>query len=176
MLKGISFSISLLREVTHLCELLGHVSHEFCPSFRSHEISFVSSFVFSLAAKCLILSGICLAGSIAQAQSTSFVVTTIADTVSAADNLTSLREALAYAATLSGPQSITFGNGSAISGGTNFTDATADTITLNGTELDVASDLTIQGPGMNLLQVDAASGSRVFSSVAEQPFLTTSAS
>ena len=117
---------------------------------------------FSLAAKCLLLGGICLAGSIAQAQSTSLVVTTFADTVNAADNLTSLREALAYAATLSGPQSITFGNGSAISGGTNFTDATADTITLSGTELDVASDLTIQGPGMNLLQVDAASGSRVF--------------
>ena len=116
----------------------------------------------SCVLKLLLLSGICVMGGAAHGQSTSLAVTTAADTVNATDSLTSLREALAYAATLTGPQTITFGNGSTVSGGTDFTDATADTIRLNGTELDVANDLTIQGPGMNLLQVDGASASRVF--------------
>ena len=80
------------------------------------------------------------------------IVTTNSDVIDNADNVVSLREALAYAATLVGQQTISFGDGSA-NGGTNFTDATPDTITLttigDGTAgpsaFGITSAVTIQG-------------------------------
>ena len=92
----------------------------------------------------------------------SLIVTTATDVVDPFDGLTSLREALAYAAVHSGDDTITFGDGSAVAGGTNFTDAAADTITLNGTELEIDSSVTIDGPGANLLTISGDDQSRVF--------------
>jgi CSLREA domain-containing protein len=74
---------------------------------------------------------------------------------------TSLREALKYAATLSGPQTITFSNGTAF-GAVNFFDGTARTITLGGTELTLTSDVTIAGPGAKRLSISGNNASRVF--------------
>ncbi len=70
----------------------------------------------------------------------------------------SLREALALAAdeaNYPGADEITFD-------ATLFTDGPA-TITLDGTELTLDSDVTIDGPGVNLLAIDADGQSRVFS-------------
>jgi hypothetical protein len=101
--------------------------------------------------------------SIVVTEAQSFVVTTTSDTTDSLDGLTSLREALAYAATLSGTPSITFGDGSAITGGTNFNDGTAHTITLNGTQLIIDSNVTVTGPGANVLTIDALHATRAIS-------------
>ena len=92
----------------------------------------------------------------------SLVVTTNQDVVDSADGLTSLREALAYAALNPGADTITFGDGSASTGGTNFTDATPDTITLGGSQLVIDSDVTLVGTGAKLLTISGNNQSRVF--------------
>jgi hypothetical protein len=98
----------------------------------------------------------------------SLVVTTSGDVVNSRDGVTSLREAIAYANSKAGADTITFGDGSAISGGTNFLDATPDTITLSGTQLTLASDVTITGSSGGVTISGgwsggaATNGSRVF--------------
>ncbi|QDS89046.1 Calx-beta domain protein [Rosistilla ulvae] len=92
----------------------------------------------------------------------SLVVTTASDVVDNTDFLTSLREAIAFAnLTPDTLDEITFG-GDGTGGTTNFTDATPDTITLGGTQLDISSDITISGPGSDLLTVSGNNASRVF--------------
>ena len=94
------------------------------------------------------------------AEAPSLTVTTALDTLDNLDALTSLREALAYAATLTGPQEITFSDGA---GGTvDFTDDIPDIIALGGTELSVLSDVTITGPGARKLTLSGGSASRIF--------------
>ena len=87
----------------------------------------------------------------------SLIVTTTSDVV-ANDSQTSLREAINYANTLTGNQTITFAPA--------LTSGGPATITLNGTELPVLNDTTgslkIQGPGSLSLKVDGNSLSRVF--------------
>ncbi len=80
----------------------------------------------------------------------SLVVTTLADVVSRIDNQTSLREAITYAASLPGVDTISFRAG------------LTGTITLTQGELDITSSLTITGPGADKLTVDANQASRVF--------------
>jgi hypothetical protein len=98
----------------------------------------------------------------------SLVVTTNSDVV-ASDGVTGLREALAYAATLSGAQAIKFNGdpsvGSVASGAgiVNFYDGAAHTIALGGTEFAVASSVTISAPGENALTISGNHASRVFS-------------
>ncbi len=75
----------------------------------------------------------------------SLVVTVTTDVVDNADNQTSLREALAYAAQLGGTQTVTFSNATA-GGATNFYDGTAHTIALAGGTLTVSSNVKIAGP------------------------------
>ncbi len=48
-------------------------------------------------------------------------------------------------------------------GGTNFTDATGDTITLGGTQLTINSNVTLDGPGAALLSISGNNASRVLS-------------
>ncbi|HMP74306.1 MAG TPA: fibronectin type III domain-containing protein, partial [Kiritimatiellia bacterium] len=76
------------------------------------------------------------------AEAPSLVVTTTNDVVDAFDGQTSLREALAYAATLTGPQIITFSDTDA-NGAVNFHDGSTRTNTLNGTQLAITSDVTV---------------------------------
>lgn len=80
----------------------------------------------------------------------SLVVDTTNDVVNNTDNLTSLREAIAYAATLGGTPEITFDAG--ISGGT---------ITLGGTELSIGASMTITGPEGGIT-IGGNNASRVF--------------
>ena len=94
-------------------------------------------------------------------ESPSLVVTTTSDAV-AADGRTSLREAINYAATLSGPQTITFSNSTA-NGAVNFSDGTARTITLGGSELVLDGFVAIDGPGADRLAVSGNNASRIFS-------------
>ncbi len=68
---------------------------------------------------------------------------------------TSLREALIYANTLSGPQTITFSNSTAF-GAVNFHDGTARTITIATNPPTIAGDLTLTGPGAKSLTVTSA--------------------
>lgn len=88
----------------------------------------------------------------------SLVVTTIADEDNGTSDArfgagTSLREALAYAASLSGPQTVSF-DPALTSGGPAV-------ITLGGSELPVSSDVSITGPGAGLLTVSGNNTSRV---------------
>ena len=92
----------------------------------------------------------------------SFVVTTATDVVSGSDGLTSLREAITLANGTAGADTITFGDGSAIVGGTNFIDATADTITLLTGQLAITDSATITGTGTANLTVSGNNSSRVF--------------
>jgi hypothetical protein len=75
-----------------------------------------------------------------------------------------LRQAVLNANALAGADTIIFSDGSGSS--VDFTDATADTITLSGGELTLASDVTIAGAGANLLILQntqaASATSRVF--------------
>ncbi len=80
----------------------------------------------------------------------SLTVTTIDDSDLPTDNQISLREALAYAASLTGPQTVTFSNSTA-DGAVNFHDGMARTITLSGTELFIDHSVTITGPGADKL-------------------------
>jgi hypothetical protein len=99
----------------------------------------------------------------------SFVVTTKTDVVSDLDGLTSLREAITYANSDPDVNTITFGDGT-VRGGTNFTDATPDTILLTGGELAITTSLTITGNGAASTIIDggwdgvvgSATGSRIF--------------
>ena len=80
----------------------------------------------------------------------SLVVTVLNDTINHNDGQTSLREAVAYAATLGGNPTITFApfvNGTIVLGST----------------LAITSDLTITGPGANLLAISGNNAVRVFS-------------
>ncbi len=92
----------------------------------------------------------------------SIVVTTAQDVVNAGDGLTSLREAITIANSNADVSAITFGDGSAISGGTDFTDATPDTLLLSGGQMTLTESATITGPGANRLTIDADQLSRVF--------------
>ena len=91
----------------------------------------------------------------------SLVVTVTTDVVDNADNQTSLREALAYAAQLGGTQTVTFSNATA-GGATNFYDGTAHTIALAGGTLTVSSNVKIAGPGAKVLTIDAHGAGEVF--------------
>jgi hypothetical protein len=99
----------------------------------------------------------------------SFVVTTTGDVVNDLDGLTSLREAITYANSNPDLSTITFGDGTA-RGGTNFTDATPDTILLTGGELAITTSLTITGNGAANTIIDggwdgvgnSGIGSRIF--------------
>ncbi|QDV47458.1 Galactosyltransferase [Stieleria neptunia] len=85
-----------------------------------------------------------------------FLVTTDSD-----GGTGSLRQAILNADAIPGPNTITFGDGSA-SGGTNFLDATPDTIGLNS-ELTITEDLTIVGNGSSLTILDGQDATRLFS-------------
>ncbi|MBX7106711.1 MAG: hypothetical protein K1X57_21735, partial [Gemmataceae bacterium] len=85
----------------------------------------------------------------------SLVVDTPADIVDSADFKTSLREAIAYAAAKTGPDTITF---SSLFNSANTITLTGGQFTVNNT----TDPLTIQGPGANLLSVNADKKSRVF--------------
>lgn len=90
----------------------------------------------------------------------SFLVTTTADSGTG-----SLRQAVLNANSLAGIDTITFSDGT---GGTvNFTDATADTITLSSGQIVLDSNLSITGPGADLVVVRntqaLSATSRVFS-------------
>lgn len=86
----------------------------------------------------------------------SLVVTTTMDTSTNTDGLTSLREALAYA------NSGSAGASPVITFASPLFD-TAQTITLNGSQLPtITRDLTITGPGADVLTIDGNNASRVF--------------
>jgi hypothetical protein len=85
------------------------------------------------------------------------IVNTISDPTSPVAGYTSLREAIAYADSLGGDQTITFDPGLTAGG--------AATITLGGSQLvldDTSGTLTIDGPGANILTISGNSASRVF--------------
>jgi uncharacterized delta-60 repeat protein/CSLREA domain-containing protein len=83
----------------------------------------------------------------------SLVVTTLLDVSSPYDGYTSLREAIAYANTLTGPTTITFQAGL-----TGTITLTGGVLTLN----DTHGTMTIQGPGANLLTIDGNNNTGVF--------------
>ena len=98
---------------------------------------------------------------LSNSEALSLVVDTTSDTVNPYDGLTSLREAVAYAESLSGGETITFD-------GSVFGPTTPETITLASGQLNltkaagVTGSLTIQGPGAGLLSVNGNNSSRVF--------------
>ena len=83
-----------------------------------------------------------------------FVVTTTADTIDASDGEISLREAIEAANFDPDAKEITFAG--------DLADATPDVITLNGTRLELTQDVTITGPGANLLTIDGNDASQIF--------------
>jgi CSLREA domain-containing protein len=95
------------------------------------------------------------------AEAPSLVVNMVQDVVDNADDKTSLREAIAYADSLSGPATITFDP-------TVFPTApgsTPQTITLTGGQLELSKTSgteTILGPGAGLLKISGNDASRVF--------------
>ena len=91
-----------------------------------------------------------------------FTVTTASDVVDGSDGLLSLREAVTLAEADAVADTITFGDGSAIAGGTNFTDSTPDTITLTGGQMKILNPVTITGSGASLLTLDGNDASRIF--------------
>ena len=90
-----------------------------------------------------------------------FVVTSGADNTTA-DSLTTLREAILLANDSPGADTITFGNGSG-SGGTNFTDGIADTITLSLSQMSITGPVTITGQSSAHTFINANNASRIFS-------------
>ena len=90
-----------------------------------------------------------------------FVVNSAADNTTADDGLTTLREAIALANANAGADTITFGNGAGV-GGTNFTDATPDTIALSLGQMSITDSVTITGRGATTTIIDAQQNSRVF--------------
>lgn len=98
----------------------------------------------------------------------SLTVTAIGDVVSKIDGQTSLREALAYAGTLTGPQTVEFSN-TTTNGSVNFHDAVPKTILLGGTQLEIVGLVTIEGPGADLLTIDGNAASRVFAILTTNP-------
>lgn len=80
-----------------------------------------------------------------------FVVTSAADNTTV-DGLTTLREAVILANGSAGANTITFGMARSVSGGTNFTDGTADTITLSLGQMTITGTVTITGNHANLSQ------------------------
>lgn len=92
-------------------------------------------------------------------------VTTTGDAVDNLDGQTTLREALAYAASLGGPQTVDFSSTTA-DGAVNFHDTTPNTlkiaIMLGGTPLTIAGGVSIEGPGADLLEVSGSGLSGVF--------------
>ncbi len=87
----------------------------------------------------------------------SLIVNTTSDPATAVDGFTSLREAIAYADTLGGNQTISFDPSLTASG--------PATITLNGSELllnDTSGTVTIDGPAADLLTISGNHASRVF--------------
>ena len=76
------------------------------------------------------------------------------------DGNVSLRAAMQEANAFPGADTIDFNDGSGP--GVNFYDATPDVLTLNGSQLVANSELTITGPGADLLTVSGGGQSRVF--------------
>lgn len=99
-----------------------------------------------------------------------FAVTTASDVVDGSDGLLSLREAVTLAEADAAADTITFGDGSAIAGGTNFTDSTPDTITLTGGQMKILNPVTITGSGASLLTLDGNNASRIFQFGDPAPF------
>lgn len=95
-------------------------------------------------------------------ESPSLIVTTNSDVVDPFDGLTSLREAIAFANSDPDASMITFGDGLAISGGTDFTDSTADTILLNNGVLTITTSVTISGNGRTRTLIDGNHATRMF--------------
>ena len=91
-------------------------------------------------------------------------VDTAADTIDAGDGLTSLREAIAEANSLAGPDLIAFDP-----------DLTGRTISLMRGEIEISETLSIEGVDPDLLEIDARRMSRVFNFTADTGDLTISA-
>jgi parallel beta-helix repeat protein len=102
-----------------------------------------------------------LAGNEGKAELGSLVVTRASDATDSNDFQTTLREAVSYAATLSGTQTITFSN-QTNNGAVNFHDGTSRAITLGGSDITVSSALTIIGPGASRLNISGNNMSCVF--------------
>ncbi len=84
-----------------------------------------------------------------------FVVNTTDDIVDDADGLVSLREAIGIANAFPGNAQISFAPSLTASG--------PAVITLTGGELAITDSVSVNGPGLELLTIDAASASRIFS-------------
>jgi CSLREA domain-containing protein len=85
--------------------------------------------------------------------SQSLVVTTATDEVDPNAGALSLREALALANSSNNPVTINFSNNT-INGAANFYDGNPHTITLTAGELLIRENVTINGPGANLLVIN----------------------
>jgi CSLREA domain-containing protein len=99
-------------------------------------------------------------------------VTTLSDTVDLNDGVTSLREAIFAANIVPGADTIEFAP--------SLTAAGPATILLSQGELAITDSLTIDGPGADLLAIDAQQQSRIFDIAANvvgaQPVFTVSLS
>ncbi len=98
---------------------------------------------------------------------TAYTVTSLADTV-AADGFITLREALEAANTnarvYDAPAGSDIEADEIVFDAALFSSGPA-TLTLSGTQLDITDDLTLTGPGADLLTIDAAQSSRARDSV-----------
>lgn len=102
------------------------------------------------------------------AETPGLTVTIPQDLVDEIDGQTSLREALAYAATLTGSQTVDFSNTTA-GGATDFHDGGSRTIVLGGSELEISGKVAVAGPGARRLAVSGNGSSRVFSLSGSHP-------